>query len=65
MAAVENGDKIIIDIPNRTIDIDVPQDVIEARLAKVHWEPTLKDVKPMLRTFVNNVTSTARGATWK
>lgn len=65
LAAVENGDKIIIDIPNRTIDIDVPQDVIEARLAKVHWEPTLKDVKPMLRTFVNNVTSTARGATWK
>lgn len=65
LASVENGDKVIIDIPKRTINIDVPQEVIDERLAKVHWEPTLTDVKPMLRTFVNNVTSTATGATWK
>lgn len=65
LAAVENGDRIIIDIPERTINIDVPQDVIEARLRKISWEPSLEDVKPMLRTFVNNVTSTAKGATWK
>ena len=65
LAAVENGDKVIIDIPNRTININVSQEVIEERMKNVHWEPTLKDVKPMLRTFVNNVTSTAKGATWK
>ena len=65
IALIQNGDIIEIDIPNRTINIDVSQKVIDARLAEVKWEPSLKDVKPMLRTFVNSVTSTSRGATWK
>ncbi len=65
LAAIQNGDKIIIDIPNRTINIDVPTEEIVERMAKVDWKPTLTDVKPMLRAFVNNVTSTSEGATWK
>ncbi len=65
LAVVQNGDKIIIDIPNRTINIDVPTQEIVERMAKVDWRPTLTDVKPMLRAFVNNVTSTSEGTTWK
>jgi dihydroxy-acid dehydratase len=31
IALVEEGDTILIDIPNRSIDVDVPADVLEAR----------------------------------
>lgn len=64
LAAVKDGDTVIIDIPNRTINIDVSDEEIQARLKEVAWEIDLSDVKPMLRTFVRNVTSTAKGATW-
>jgi dihydroxy-acid dehydratase len=35
IALVEEGDTILIDIPNRTIDVDVPADVLEARKAAI------------------------------
>ena len=35
IAAVEDGDRIIIDIPNRRLELDVPEEIIRERLAKV------------------------------
>ncbi|WP_448212702.1 dihydroxy-acid dehydratase [Colwellia sp. MEBiC06753] len=42
IAFIEDGDIITIDIPNRSLHVDLTDDVIEQR--KVGWKPTIKDV---------------------
>lgn len=37
IAALQEGDPIVIDIPNRRLDVDLPADVLQARLAA--WQP--------------------------
>jgi dihydroxy-acid dehydratase len=37
IAAVEDGDTITVDVPERTISVDVDDEELEARLAD--WEP--------------------------
>ncbi len=64
LAAVNPGDEITIDIKKRVINMNVSDEDIVARLADVNWELDLKNIKPMLRAFARNVTSTAKGATW-
>lgn len=50
LAFVENGDRILIDIPARSLMLDVPQSVLEAR--RIGWRPPEKDVpEGWLRTF--------------
>lgn len=61
LAIVEDGDRIRIDIPNRRLDLLVPQEEIDRRLA--HWqapEPKIKD--GYLSVYARLVTSAHYGA---
>ena len=67
---VEDGDIIRIDIPNRTIGLDVAPDVVAARRAAMlakgadAWKPAPRDrkVSTALRAYAAFTTSAARGA---
>lgn len=63
IAAVEEGDRIIIDIPNRQLDLDVPPEVIAQRLAKV--KHLIKPRTPALAKYAALVTSADKGAILK
>ncbi len=65
LAAVENGDKIHIDVKNRIINVELTDEEIKNRLDKANWKFEEEKFKPFLRLFARNVTSTAQGATWK
>lgn len=61
IAAVRNGDVIRIDIPERTIELKVPADVVKKRLKE--WRPPERDVpRGCLRRYRDAVSSAARGA---
>ena len=60
IAAVEEGDRIRIDIPNRRLDLLVPQEVIEERLK--HVVPVYKERTPSLAKYASLVTSADKGA---
>ena len=64
LAIVKDGDKIIIDVRNRKIDIALTDDEIQSRLSQVDWKLQEEKFKPFLRLFARNVSSTAKGATW-
>jgi dihydroxy-acid dehydratase len=64
LAAVQNGDMISVDIPNRTMNLEVSEAEIAKRLEAVDWKLNESKFKPFLRLFARNVTSTAKGATW-
>ena len=64
LAAVRDGDRIFIDVPNRKIHIDLTDEEIADRLSKVDWKLQEEKFKPFLRLFARNVSSTAKGATW-
>jgi dihydroxy-acid dehydratase len=65
---VENGDLIEIDIPSRTINLAVPDDVLAARRAVQDakgWEPAKerpRKVSTALQAYAAMTTSAARGA---
>jgi dihydroxy-acid dehydratase len=67
---VEEGDTIIIDIPNRTIHLDISdEDLAKRRLAmeakgNKAWKPVNRErvVSPALRAYAAMSTSAARGA---
>lgn len=61
IALVEEGDKIKIDIPNLSLELDVPQDILDARRAA--WQPREPKVKTgYLARYASMVTSGNRGA---
>lgn len=60
IAAVEEGDKIIIDIPNRRLELCVPQKEIERRLANVSH--IRKPATPALARYASMVSSADKGA---
>jgi dihydroxy-acid dehydratase len=66
---VEEGDLIIIDIPNRTINMDVSDEVLNQRRAAMEqkdnaWQPVNRDryVSTALKAYAALTTSAARGA---
>jgi dihydroxy-acid dehydratase len=67
---VETGDPILIDIPNRTISVELPDAVLAARRAameekgKAAWKPKgrKRDVSPALRAYAAMTTNAAKGA---
>lgn len=68
IALVEEGDTILIDIPNRTIDVDVPADVLEARkkvIASGYGFRPHRDrkVSTALKAFAAFARSADKGAT--
>ncbi len=68
IALVETGDQILIDIPNRTITLDVPADVLADRrehLESGHgYHPVSRErhVSPALRAYAAMATSADTGA---
>lgn len=60
IAAVEEGDRIIIDIPNRRLELDVPQEEIERRLKNV--KHIYKERTSSLAKYAQLVTSADKGA---
>ncbi len=60
IAAVEDGDRIIIDIPAGRLDLDVPDEVIQDRLK--HVKPCEKEATPALRKYAALVSSADKGA---
>lgn len=63
IAAVEEGDKIIIDIPNRSLTLCVPDEEIQRRLANV--KHIRKERTPALDRYSALVTSADKGAVLK
>ena len=66
---VETGDPIIIDIPNRSIHLDVADDILEERRAKQlarenPWTPVDRDrpISAALRAYASMATSASDGA---
>jgi len=70
IALVENGDAIVIDIPNRVIRLDLDDAVLADRHAKMvakgsaAWKPAerKRHVSPALRAYAAMTTNAARGA---
>lgn len=67
IAAVENGDKIKIDIPNRTIELCVDDSEVEQRLQRLREAGGFKPLRERvvsraLRAYANMVSSADRGA---
>jgi dihydroxy-acid dehydratase len=70
IALVEDGDRIVIDIPNRSMHLAVDDATLAARRAALtakfgaHWRPANRDrkVSPALRAYAALTTSAARGA---
>ena len=69
IAFVEDGDPIVIDIPNRTINLNIPNEVLEERRRKEEAKG-IKALKPdrdrvvsqSLRAYASMVTSADMGA---
>jgi dihydroxy-acid dehydratase len=64
LAVVKDGDSIEIDIPNKSIRLDIPEEELEKRLS--NWnEPEQKYNKGILAWYSQNVTSADKGAVIK
>jgi dihydroxy-acid dehydratase len=64
IAAIRDGDTVRIDIPARTLDLLVPQDEIEQRLASLpDWKSSVE--KGYLRRYSQLVTSANTGAVFE
>ncbi len=60
---VKDGDTIVIDVPARSIHLEVSAEEMEERRKRIDWEFDVPCL-PFLRLFARNVTSTAKGAIW-
>ncbi|MHA1603164.1 MAG: dihydroxy-acid dehydratase [Candidatus Freyarchaeota archaeon] len=61
IAVVKDGDPISIDIPNRRLDLKIPQEEIQERLKQ--WTPPEPKVKKgVLRIYSESVKPTSKGA---
>ncbi len=64
LAAVRDGDAITVDLPNRRLSLDVPDDEIARRLAALPtWQPAAKG--GYLKRYAQVVTSASTGAVFK
>ena len=64
IAALQEGDQIIIDIPNNRIDVDLSEEEISKRISQLpEFEPKIKT--GYLKRYLQNVTSASTGAVFK
>ena len=71
IALIQQGDKVLINIPNRSIDVDIDEQEMEARLAQMQakgkdaWLPSRvrkRSVSAALKAYAKMVTSADTGA---
>lgn len=60
LALVENGDMITLDVPNRTISLDVSEEILAER--KASWTPPLRPARGYAQLYVDRVTQADKGA---
>jgi dihydroxy-acid dehydratase len=61
LAAVRDGDEIVLDVESRTLDLDVPEDEIARRLAE--WTPPApRYAKGVFAKYASSVGSASEGA---
>lgn len=61
IAVVKEGDTISIDIPNRRLDLKIPEEELQKRLKQ--WKPPEPKVKKgILAAYSKNVKPTSKGA---
>lgn len=60
IAMVENGDSIIIDIPNRSLTLEVSEKELSNR--HKNWKPVKRPMKPALAKYASRVSSADTGA---
>ena len=64
IAALRDGDAIVIDIPNRRIDVDLSEEEIDGRISQLpEFEPKIKT--GYLLRYAEQVTSAGRGAVFE
>ena len=61
IALIRDGDRICIDIENRILRVDVPEEELDRR--KADWKPMRKPAAGWLKLYRSNCTSAHRGAT--
>ncbi len=61
IAAVKNGDMIVFDIPNRRLDVQLPQKELRARLKQVK-HPAPRYTTGVLAKYARHVSSASEGA---
>lgn len=64
IAIIKNGDEIEIDIPNRSINLLIPDDEIAERLKKTDFKPKgrKRDISKALKLYAHFVSSADKGA---
>ena len=65
LGLVKDGDEIVIDIPNRKIDMVVPDDELARRRKAFSWTFDGSKYPRFLTLFVKNVGSMAHGGIWE
>ena len=60
IAFVEDGDSITIDIPNRSLTLEVPDEELANR--RKNWKPIERPMKPALAKYASRVSSADTGA---
>ncbi len=60
IALIKEGDVILIDIPNRRIDLEVDEEELKKRRSK--WQPKEREVKGYLSQYRNSTSSSDKGA---
>ena len=64
IAALREGDEIVIDIPNRSIDIELAEEEMKGRLSQLpKFEPKVKE--GYLRRYADRVSSASKGAVFE
>jgi dihydroxy-acid dehydratase len=63
IAAVQNGDLIEIDIPNKKLSLLIPEEELKRRLSQ--WNPPRKKLKGYLKRYARLVQSANTGATFE
>ncbi len=64
LALIRDGDEIAISIPDRKMDLLVPEEEIARRRAGFHWEFPMDKYPRYLNMFVQTIGSPSRGSIW-
>ncbi len=64
LSIVQDGDEIVVDVPKRTMDVQLSEDEINQRLENFSWTFPKEEHHRMLRLFSRNIGSMAKGGIW-
>jgi dihydroxy-acid dehydratase len=65
LAIVQNGDEIVIDVPARSMNLQLSDAEIEKRIESFQWEFPGSQHHRFLRMFSKNIGSMAKGGIWE